>query len=146
MLIRILKRDGHANIVHVACLHCTLEVPLNGQLVQRLEDGIKVTAICPSCQQPFDVPPEGLGLDGSLRLVKTSDGQYDATFEPSAGAGRGIPRRLEDAEALEAFLGTLGVSSRDRRQALDDLTIGTAAHVGPIRLDLTVLKDACLDA
>jgi hypothetical protein len=146
MLIRILKRDGHARTIHVACLHCTQEVPLNAQLVQRLEDGIKVTVICPSCQQPFDVPPEGLGLDGSLRLVKTSDGQYVAIFEPSGGVGRTVSRRLEDIEALEAFLGTLGVSSRQRRQALDDLTMGTVAHVGPVRLDLAVLKDAGLDA
>jgi hypothetical protein len=146
MLIRILKRDGHARTLHVACLHCAQEVPLDAQPVQRLEGGIKVTVICPSCQQPFDVPPEGLGLDGSLRLVKTADGQYVATFEPSAGAGRGAPRRLEDIEALEAFLGILGVSSRERRQALDDLSIGTVAHVGPVRLDLEVLKDACLDA
>jgi hypothetical protein len=146
MAIRILKRDGDAKTIHIACLHCTQEVPLNAQLLHRLEGGIKVTVICPSCQQPFDVPPEGLGLDGSFRLIKTSDGQYVATFEPSAGGGRGVPRKLEDIEALEAFLGILGVSSRQRRQALDDLSIGSVAHVGPVRLDLTVLKDACLDA
>ena len=146
MLIRILKRNSHARTIHVACLHCTQEVPLDSQPVQRLEGGIKVTVICPSCKRPFDVPPEGLGLDGSLRLVKASDGQYVATFEPSASVGRSVPRTLEDIEAHEAFLGTLGVSSTQRRQALDDLGIGTVAHVGPVRLDLTLLKDACLDA
>jgi hypothetical protein len=146
MLIQILKRDGHAQTIHVACLHCTTEVPLNARSVQRLEGGIKVTVVCPSCQQPFDVAPEGLGLDGSLRLIKTSDGQYVATFEPSVPAGRRVPRQLDDIEALEAFLRTLGISSRHRRQVLDDLTIGTVAHVGPVRLDLAVLKDACLDA
>jgi len=129
MLIQILKRDGHAQTIRVACLHCAQEVPLNAKSVRRLEGGIKVTVICPSCEQPFDVAPERLGLDGSLRLIKTSDGQYVETFEPSAAAGGRVPRRLDDIEALEAFLGTLGISSTQRRRALDGLTVSTVAHV-----------------
>jgi len=139
MPIQILKRDSLARTIQVRCPHCERGIDLFLKHIERLEDGIAFTVICPHCRHRFDAPPGELVIDGSLQFARLGDDQYTVTFAPSTGAGNGIPALLDSVEALSAFLDALAAPMDCQRQALADLRVNPVA-VQTIRLSLHHLK------
>ena len=139
MPIQILKRDSRARTIQVRCLHCDQGIDLFLKHIERLEDGITFTVMCPHCHRRFDVPPEDVVIDGHLHLARLGDARYTVTFAPTTGLGRGTPALLDSLDALSPFLSALAVPMDCQRQALADLRINPVA-VQAIRLSLHHLK------
>jgi hypothetical protein len=145
MPIQILKRDSLARTIQVQCLHCDQGIDLFLKHVERLEDGIRSTVICPRCRRRFDVPPEELVIDGRLQLARLGGARYTVTFAPSTGPSNGMSALLESDDALSAFLNALAAPVDCQAQALADLQTSTTA-VQTMSLSLHHLKRAQLIA